>query len=139
MSNNQYSEINIRYYISPPATNEELNALFAASWPYHSWNDFTPVLQRSLAYVCAYDQNKLVGFVNLAWDGGIHAFILDTTVHPTVRRRGVGLNLVKQAVAAAQEHGIEWLHVDYEPHLQAFYQQCGFQPTAAGIRRLNPI
>ena len=88
--------------------------------------------------MCAYDQNRLVGFVNLAWDGGIHAFILDTTVHPTVRQRGIGQALVKHAAAVAQERGIEWLHVDYEPHLRAFYRQCGFQHTAAGIRRLNP-
>ncbi len=138
MSDNQYSEVNVQYRISPAVTNDELNILFAASWPHHSWYDFSPVLQRSLAYICAYDQNRLVGFVNLAWDGGIHAFILDTTVHPTVRRRGIGQALVKHAAAVAQERAIEWLHVDYEPHLQAFYRQCGFQHTGAGIRRLNP-
>ena len=138
MSDNSYSEVNVRYCINPPVTNDELNLLFAASWPHHSWCDFSPVLQRSLAYVGAYDQNRLIGFVNLAWDGGIHAFILDTTVHPTVRRCGIGQALVKHAAAVAQERGIEWLHVDYELHLQAFYRQCGFQHTAAGIRRLNP-
>lgn len=136
MSNNQGSQINVQYYTSPPVTNEELNTLFAASWPAHRWRDFSPVLQRSLAYVGAYEQNKLVGFVNLAWDGGLHAFILDTTVHPAARRQGIGQALVECAATAAQAHGIEWLHVDYEPHLQAFYRQCGFQPTAAGIRRL---
>jgi ribosomal protein S18 acetylase RimI-like enzyme len=128
----------IQYYISPPLTNNELNLLFAASWPAHAWCDFSPILQRSLAYVCAYDQNRLVGFVNLAWDGGIHAFILDTTVHPAMRRRGIGQALVKQAISVAQERGIEWLHVDYEPHLQGFYRQCGFQHTEAGIQGLNP-
>ena len=138
MSDNPDSEINIRYCINPPVTNDELNMLFAVSWPHHSWCDFSPVLQRSLAHVCAYDQDRLIGFVNLAWDGGIHAFILDTTVHPTVRRRGIGQALVKHAAAVAQERGIEWLHVDYEPHLQTFYRQCGFQHTEAGIRRLNP-
>src|SRR5262245_24530447 len=101
----------IQYNISLPLTNNELNLLFAASWPNHSWRDFSPVLQRSLAYVCAYDQNRLVGFVNLAWDGGVHAFILDTTVHPAMRRRGIGQALVKQAIIVAQERGIEWLHV----------------------------
>jgi GNAT superfamily N-acetyltransferase len=128
----------IQYYISLPLTNNELNLLFAASWPDHSWRDFSPILQRSLAYVCAYDQNRLIGFVNLAWDGGIHAFILDTTVHPAMRRRGIGQALVKQAIIVAQERGIEWLHVDYEPHLQDFYRQCGFQHTEAGIQWLNP-
>ena len=44
------------------------------------------MLARSLTYVAAYDTvgggEQLVGFVNVAWDGGIHAFLLDTTVHP---------------------------------------------------------
>jgi GNAT superfamily N-acetyltransferase len=137
MVDNQRGAVSIQYRTNPPVTNDELNTLFAASWPDHLGRDFSPVLERSLAYVCAYDQNRLIGFVNLAWDGGIHAFILDTTVHPAVRRQGIGQALVEHAAAVAQERAIEWLHVDYEPHLQAFYQQCGFQPTQAGIRRLT--
>ncbi len=85
MSDNQHSEINVQYRISPALTNDELNILFAASWPHHPWYDFSPVLQRSLAYVGAYDQNCLVGFVNLAWDGGIHAFILDIVLQKSFR------------------------------------------------------
>jgi len=41
------------------------------------------------------------------------------------------------SAAAAKAHGIHWLHVDYEPHLDMFYKQCGFQPTLAGLMRLN--
>ena len=29
--------------------------------------------------------------------------------------------------------GVEWLHVDYEPHLEGFYRGCGFRHTAAGL------
>jgi GNAT superfamily N-acetyltransferase len=138
MSGNQGEVIAVQYRVSPPVTNDELNNLFAVSWPDHSWCDFTPVLAQSLAYICAYAAERLIGFVNVAWDGGIHAFILDTTVRPDVHRRGIGQNLVKQAAAIAQQRGIEWLHVDFEPHLREFYRQCGFQHTEAGIKRLNP-
>jgi hypothetical protein len=31
---------------------------------------------------------------------------------------------------------MEWLHVDYEPHLDSFYRACGFQPTLAGLLEL---
>jgi GNAT superfamily N-acetyltransferase len=126
----------IVYCISPPVTNEALNALFVASWPEHGWRDFQPVLSRSLAYVCAYQGERLIGFVNLAWDGGIHAFLLDTTVHPDVQRQGIGVELVRQAVEAARARGIEWVHVDFEPHLRVFYERCGFVPTDAGLMRL---
>jgi GNAT superfamily N-acetyltransferase len=127
----------ISYRISPAVTNDALNALFATAWPNHVWSDFAPVLSRSLAYVCAYQQDRLIGFVNLAWDGGIHAFLLDTTVHPDLRRHGIGRELVTRAAQVARERGIVWLHVDYEPHLESFYRGCGFQHTAAGLMRLE--
>lgn len=96
------------------------------------------VLERSLTWITAFDGTELVGFVNVAWDGGVHAFLLDTTVHPDWGRRGIGTGLVRRAEAAAREHGgLEWLHVDYEPHLIGFYEGCGFTPTAAGLLKLH--
>ena len=127
----------IEYVVSPPVTNDALNTLFDAAWVDHNETDFQPVLSRSLAYICAYDGERLVGFVNLAWDGGIHAFLLDTTVHRDDQRRGIGQELVKQAIQAARERGIHWLHVDYEPHLSHFYESCGFSHTEAGLMRLT--
>jgi GNAT superfamily N-acetyltransferase len=127
----------IEYRVSPAVSNEDLNALFAASWLDHPWSDFLPILSRSLAYICAYAGDALVGFVNLAWDGSVHAFLLDTTVHPRWRRRGIGRQLVVRACAAASERGMHWLHVDYEPHLEGFYRRCGFRPTLAGLIRLQ--
>ncbi len=127
----------ITYHRNPTVTHAAMNTLFAAAWEGHTETDFTPILNRSLAYIGAYSGMVLVGFVNVAWDGGIHAFLLDTTVHPAYQRRGVGLRLVQEATAAAKEHGIHWLHVDYEPHLDTFYRACGFQPTQAGLLRLN--
>lgn len=127
----------IEYRISPPLTNDALNMLFAAAWPEHSPSDFIRMLSHSLAYVCAFHGDDLIGFVNVAWDGGVHAFLLDTTVHRSMQRRGIGQRLVHEAANVAKERGIAWLHVDYEPHLESFYQSCGFQPTAAGLMRLD--
>lgn len=117
--------------------NEALNALFTAVWPHHASADFVAQLRHSLLYVCAFaDSSQLIGFVNLAWDGGIHAFLLDPTVHPAWQRRGIGRKLVTCAADAARTHGMHWLHVDYEPHLDVFYRGCGFEPTLAGLMRL---
>jgi hypothetical protein len=44
----------------------------------------------------------LVGFVNLVWDGGTHAFVLDTVVAVNERRHGVGIKLVAQAECGAR-------------------------------------
>ena len=73
----------------------------------------------------------------VAWDGRQHAFLLEPTVHPDRRRRGIGRELVRRAEAAAREAGCEWLHVDYEPALAPFYEACGFKPTPAGLIRLD--
>jgi GNAT superfamily N-acetyltransferase len=127
----------ILYRISPSVSNEALNELFGASWANHVESDFQPQLQHSLIYVCAYHHEQLVGFVNVAWDGGIHGFLLNTTVHPSLQRHGIGVQLVRKATRAAQTRGIRWLHVDYEPHLDGFYQKCGFHRTQAGLINLN--
>ena len=127
----------IIYQISPPLPNDVLNPLFSSAWLNRADGDYTQILARSLVYIAAYDEDTLVGFVNVAWDGGIHAFLLDTTVHPDWQRRGVGQELVKHAAQASQERGVSWLHVDYEPHLEPFYRACGFVPTHAGLIRLS--
>jgi GNAT superfamily N-acetyltransferase len=90
-----------------------------------------------LGRVYAYSADELIGFVNLAWDGGSHAFVLDTTVHPNFRRRGVGYRLVTLAVKVARERGAEWVHVDFEPHLRQFYWACGFRSTEAALLHLT--
>ncbi|MFF2044624.1 GNAT family N-acetyltransferase [Kitasatospora sp. NPDC058170] len=91
----------------------------------------------SLGWVCARRAGRLVGFVNVAWDGGSHAFLLDTVVATAAQRTGIGAELVTRAAAGAREAGCEWLHVDFEPHLRPFYlEACGFGPTEAGLLRL---
>ena len=122
--------------VRQPLTDAELNALFAAAWPDHRQVRFEPVLQRSLIWIAARSGDRLVGFVNVATDGGTHAFLLDTTVHPNWQRHGIGRRLVVTAADQARASGATWLHVDYEPHLEEFYRACGFRPTAAGLLRL---
>lgn len=128
----------IEYRVNPSVSNASLDQLYASSWPNHRPPyDFRPDLERSLAFVCAYDADELIGFVRLAWDGSVHAFLLEPTVRPDYRRRGIGRSLVEQAVTIARERGVEWVHVDYEPHLTEFYRACGFVPTEAGLIHLR--
>ena len=127
----------IEYKIEPELTDSELNNLFASAWENHAERKFGPVLERSLTYVCAFVGSRLVGFVNVAWDGGVHGFILDTTVHRDFQRKGIGAEMMKRAAKIAAERGIEWLHVDYEARLHAFYCGCGFRKTEAGLLNLR--
>ena len=119
--------------------NDDLNALFRSAWLEHMEVDFEFTLKRCLLYICAFleDSEELVGFVKVAWDGGIHGFLLDTTVHSSVQGQGIGRELVLRAASEARARKIHWLHVDLEPHLERFYQSCGFGNTRAGLLRLN--
>jgi GNAT superfamily N-acetyltransferase len=115
-----------------------INELRSVGWPGTGPQDWDAVLSHSLGWVTAHVDEQLVGFVNVAWDGGSHAFLLDTIVHPDVRREGVGKRLVERAAALAREAGVESLHVDFEPELRPFYEACGFRPTEAGLLALRP-
>lgn len=127
--------------IDPFPANAELAPLSAAAWGHLEDNhfDFQAVLQRSLCHVGAYAGDRLVGFVNVAWDGGMHAFLLDTQVHPDFQRRGIATQLVLTATEQSRRRGAHWLHVDFEPHLESFYRNCGFRPTLAGLIKLEPL
>jgi ribosomal protein S18 acetylase RimI-like enzyme len=117
----------------------ELAPLWEAAWGEPMRPGYTRVLDRSLCHAVAREttSQRLVGFVNVATDGGVHAFLLDTTVHPDFRRRGLATDLVRLVTTEAAHRGAHWLHVDYGVHLVGFYAACGFRPTAAGLIALG--
>ena len=123
--------------VDPHPSDEQLRALMQRAWGGPGPESFGPILARSLVHVGALDGGRLVGFVKVAWDGGIHAFILDTSVDPDFRRQGIATAMVIAARDAARARGVHWLHVDFEPHLAGFYSKCGFADTAAGLIRLR--
>jgi ribosomal protein S18 acetylase RimI-like enzyme len=120
--------------------NAEVNTLHAEAFGHREFDDDwkTQMLRHSLGWVCARDGGELIGFVNVVWDGGVHAFILDTIVAPRASRQGIGTQLVALATNEARAAGCEWLHVDFEDDLREFYlAACGFTPTTAGLIRLR--
>ena len=132
--------MSITYRVRGDVTNDAMDMLRADGFDNHvRGHDWGPQLERSLTWVCAYDGDRLVGFVNVAWDGGVHAFLLDTAVANDVRHHGIGTRLVQEAIDACRAHGgIEWLHVDSDAELMRnFYEPAGFAPTPAGLVRIS--
>lgn len=122
-------------------TDTHLSDLHALAFG-HDGSHVTPWAERlerhSLTWIGAFADEKLVGFVHACWDCGAHAFLLDTIVDPEQQRRGIGRHLVQSLVNEVRAAGCEWLHADYEPHLDAFYRDsCGFRRTDAGLLRLS--
>ncbi|WP_225726666.1 MULTISPECIES: GNAT family N-acetyltransferase [unclassified Nocardia] len=94
--------------------------------------------RHSRSWVGAFADDRLIGFVHAVWDGGGHAFLLDTMIATDHQHQGVGTRIVTALTDDLRELGIDWLHVDYEPHLSDFYRKaCGFNATDAGLLRLN--
>ena len=97
-------------------TNDEVNDLHAeafgtTAYDESQWNWAELVHRHSLGWVVARDGSDLVGFVT---------------------------ELVDSARRGAQAAGCQYLHVDFEDHLRAFYYgACGFQPTNAGLLELG--
>jgi GNAT superfamily N-acetyltransferase len=121
--------------------NDEVNRLHAEAFETGFFDvDWAAQVEcYSLGWVVARDEGgTLVGFVNVPWDGGVHAFILDTMVAASARRQRIGVELVRIAADEARQTECEWLHVDFEPHLRDFYfAACGFEPTDAGLIALK--
>lgn len=130
----------IEYRISPPLGDIILNRLYTEVWPDHQERAFERVLARSVTYIGAFDDDDevLVGFVYVAWDGAAHAFLLEPSVLPRYRGRGIGTELIRLAAREAADAGAEWLHVDYAAELEPFYAAAGFRPSRAGVLRLHP-
>jgi GNAT superfamily N-acetyltransferase len=123
-------------------SNPELNQLHAEAFETRvydesEWNWREQVDRHSLGWVVARDGSELIGFVNVPWDGLVHAWIQDEMVAKSARHRGIGKELISVAAAEARKAGCEWLHVDFDDDLREFYfDACGFRPTNAGLIEL---
>ncbi len=83
------SEVDVIYRISPSVTNDELNALFAVAWQRHTWRDFNPVLNRRLAFICAYqDRFLILALIRVGKDLIVHGAQGETL------RRSLGIHLI---------------------------------------------
>ncbi len=119
-------------------TNAEIHRLHAAAFDTRlfdesEWDWVEQVERHSLGWVVARVDGAFVGFVNVLWDGLVHAFLEDVMVDAGHRHRGIGVQLVHAARDGAREAGCEHLHVGFEADLSAFYlDACGFTREVHG-------
>jgi GNAT superfamily N-acetyltransferase len=134
--------VSVTYEWRGDVASRELNELHAEAFETRvfddaDWNWDDQLRGHSLGWVVARDGDRLVGFVNVPWDGLVHAWIQDTMVAEEARHRGIGTELIAVAVRETRAAGCEWLHVDFDDHLRSFYlDACGFRPTNAGLIEL---
>lgn len=126
-------------------TSSEVNALHAEAFDTRvfgddEWNWVDQLEAHSLGWVTARNPllgGRLTGFVNVPWDGLVHAWIQDTMVAADAGRQRVATRMIETAKEGARSAGCEWLHVDFDDHLRPLYfDACGFTPTNAGLINL---
>lgn len=120
-------------------TDEEVSTLHALAFDHEdrveAWN--LRLERHSLGWGTARRDGALIGFCNVVTDGGRHAFLVDTVVHPDHQGSGIGHELVVRAVQECRDSPAEWLHVDFEAEVSPFYLATGlFRATTAGLLKL---
>jgi GNAT superfamily N-acetyltransferase len=124
-------------------SNQEVNELHAEAFETRvfdesEWNWRELTAKHSLGWVTARRGEQLVGFVNVLWDGLVHAWIQDVMVASTARRERIGVRLVLAARDGAAKAGCDFLHVDFAEDMRRFYiDECGFTAVPGGLMRLR--
>lgn len=124
-------------------SNEEIHRLHAEAFETRLYDesewDWVELCRRhSLGWVVARMERQLVGFVNVLWDGLVHAFLEDVMVAIPARHHDVGVGLVWAARDGARIAGCEFLHVGFSGDLRPFYiDACGFTEVGGGLMSLD--
>ena len=80
--------------------------------------------------VALYDGERLIGFCRVASDGVTYAWLFDVYVLPAYRGRGLGIELVREAVENGPHAQLRWILHTQDMH--ALYRRFGF--TTPGER-----
>lgn len=119
-----------------PSESDQLSAIALASkghWGYSpqqlgAWQRDLQITSESIAaqptFVAVSDDNELLGVVQIGCDA-LPWRIEHLWVRPASAGSGVGSRLVHHALAHARAHGQHELHVDADPHAEAFYLHLG--------------
>ncbi len=83
------------------------------------------LVRESTRVIAAYDGVALVGFCRIVSDGSSVAWLGDVFVLPGYRGRGVGVELVKEAVESPEHRDLQWYLGTRDAH--ALYARFGFE------------
>lgn len=129
----------IRYEFSAPLSPAALADLRASvGWNRMQRDLADPRLQRYV-YLCAFEDDCLIGYAEAVSNGVTDAYIQDVMVHPGRQRQGVGTQLMERMLAHLEQEGVYMVSVIYgEEALRPFYERFGFFTLLAGQREMRP-
>ena len=83
-----------------------------------------------------YDGDRQIGFARTVSDGASFAYLADVYVLPEYRGRGLGVELVKEAVDQGPFADRRWLLHTEDAH--ALYEKLGFGPGSRKLMERTP-
>ncbi len=84
------------------------------------------LVRESTRVIAAYDGGTLIAFCRVMSDGSNMAWLGDVFVLPEYRGRGVGVELVREAVEYAEHRDLQWYLGTRDAH--ELYAKFGFEP-----------
>ncbi len=122
----------MRYEFSAKVTPREISELRKSV----GWNGMEACYENSLNqsyfYICCYDENKLVGFLDVLSNGVTDAYFQDVMVNPDYQGKGIGTALMIQAIQKLKEDNIYMISVIFDESLLNFYKKFGFYTMLSG-------
>ncbi|MDP9807072.1 ribosomal protein S18 acetylase RimI-like enzyme [Trueperella bonasi] len=119
--------MSISYANVVPAGDDVRNLYNSVGWSAYT-NDLPSLmsgLENSTRVVTAWDDEQLVGLARVISDRATIAYLQDILVDPEYQRRGVGRELLHQALEPFNVRQTVLL-TDAEPGQRAFYESVGF-------------
>lgn len=95
-------------------------------------NSYKNSLNNSFFYICCYDDNNLIGFLDVISNGVTDAYIQDVMVNPKYQRKGIATTMMNMAIDRLKQNGVYAISVLFEKNLLTFYQKFGFNILMAG-------
>jgi GNAT superfamily N-acetyltransferase len=86
------------------------------------------LVRESTHVIAAYDDDRLVGFCRVMSDASNMAWLGDVFVLPEYRGRGIGVELVREAVEFPEHRDLQWYLGTLDAH--QLYEKFGFVPAS---------
>jgi ribosomal protein S18 acetylase RimI-like enzyme len=96
----------------------------------------TRLIREASQVVGLYHGDRQIGFARIVSDGASFAYLADVYVLPEYRGRGLGIELVKEAVDRGPYADRRWLLHTEDAH--ALYEKLGFGPGGRKLMERSP-
>lgn len=91
------------------------------------------ILGRTYLAVACFDDNDLVGIIDVISDGIDDALIRNLVIHPEYQGKGIGHELLIKVLDRLKSNRIKTINVLFESELTEFYRKAGFRIVSGGI------